>query len=384
MSTENDINALLKTFDEDAQEKRIEEHEGSFFRNAPENAVMIERAREFNDVTKHWVRRELWLKTVKKIRQELSRPLRLLTLPGRHRFEIGLYEKEKLLARTSVDGEERLDVVGFEYDPTQFGLMMTAEPRLRELLCGDVLKALVDPKSENGSAIRACAPYDVINLDLTTNIANRNDGPYPPFLKGVRECFQLQGSHAGPWAMMVTFRAGTPETDPSVLETLREFFQQNLEKHLKVKEHCIDRYRVSTAKEVLERHPEEGLAQVTAKWIIEQGHSFEWECRKYRHAAYDRTFHEGRKRYSLRKLVFEFSKRPAPNRQLPLRGVPEQSWHADDLAKLFEQAALVDVDEVMKNMQADKRAFLEKEIAELSGEGTTTDSASTHPLGRAT
>jgi hypothetical protein len=353
---------------EEAQEKGVEAHDGSFFVGAPDDAVMIARAREFDDVPKHWVRRELWLKTVKRVARAKGAGVRLLTLPGQHRFEVKLYAEEKLLERIEIDGEHRFGVVGIESDPTIFGLLATSEPRLLELLRGDVLSALIQPRSANGKAIRTHAPYDVINLDLTANIATRNDGPYSPFLQGVRECFQIQGSQTGRWALMVTFRAGMLETEPKVVSELGQFFQKNLEQHLKVKEACLDRYKAGTANEILAMQPEEALGQVTAKWIIEQGHAFEWECVFFRHAAYERTYTDPTgtpNRYSLRKLLFEFNRRLSSSREIVLGSVPPQAWHADDLAQLFEQAALLDVDDCVSRLKAAYRSKIEAEIEEF-------------------
>lgn len=370
MTKEKDLEKFLDDVlkKEDAQEKHVAANSGSFFEDAPDDATLIVRAREFDDVPKHWVRREMWLKTAKKIARAKGAGIRLLTLPGRHLFEVKLYAKENLLEKqVGADGEERLAVVGFETDPTVFGLVTTSGPKLLEMLCGDVLTALINPPSPNGKIIRSHVPYDVINLDLTANIATLADGPYSPFLQGVRECFQIQGTQTGDWALMVTFRAGMLDNDPKVVHELEAFFQRNLEAHLKVKEACLDRYKVGTAKEVLAKEPEEGLGQVTAKWIIEQGHQFEWECKVFRHAAYDRIFHRDsvQHRYSLRKLVFEFSRRLTNPRQLVLAAVPAQAWHAEDLARLFDSNSLLDVDEKVAGIKPEYRARIEAEIEDL-------------------
>ena len=245
--------------------------------------------------------------------------------------------------------------------------MATAEPKLLEILYGDVLAALTEPQSSHGKVIRTHAPYDVINLDLTANIATRNDGPYSPFLQGVRECFQIQGAQTGSWALMVTFRAGMTETEPTVIQELETFFQKNIDNHLRVKEACLERYRVRTAKEILAKHPEEGLGQITGKWIIEQGHGFEWQCRFFRHAAYCRAYEAdgGEQRYSLRKLVFEFSRRLTSRRQLVLDSIPAQSWHGEDLARLFDAAALLDVDDAVAKIKPGYRTLIENEIEEM-------------------
>jgi hypothetical protein len=368
MSGKKELGEFLDGLDkEDAQERAVEAHEGSYFESAPDDTTILVRAREFDDVHKHWARRELWLRTAKRIRKAKGAGLRLLTLPGQHQFEVKLYAKEELLALSNQDGGDRLEVVGFENDPAIFGLLATAEPKLLELLRGDILAALIEPVSANGKALRAHAPYDLINLDLTSNIATSNDGPYSPFLKGVRECFQLQGNQTGSWALMVTFRAGMMDTEPTVVTELAKLFQQNIDDHLLVKEACLERYGVDTAEGVLAKDPEGGLGQFTGKWVIEQAHAFEWECTFYRHAAYDREYEKDGKagRYSLRKLVFEFSRHLTGSKQMVLSGIPPQSWHAQDLSRLFEQAALLDVDDAVSKIKARHRERLEKEIEEM-------------------
>jgi hypothetical protein len=370
MTRETEFGDLLKALDkEDVQDRAVEAHEGSFFSGAPDDATIVARAREFDDLHKHWVRRDLWLKTAKRIGKTKGTGLRVLTLPGQHLFEVKLYAQEGLLASHGDGAEAKLSVVGFETDPAVFGLLATSEPKLLELLYGDILEALTEPESANGKTLRLHAPYDVINLDLTANIATSSDGPYSPFLRGIHECFQIQGSQTGRWALMVTFRVGMLETEPTVVHELEGLFQKNLSTHLLVKEACLARYKVKTAKEVLAHDPEEGLGQFTGKWVIEQGHSFEWGCMFFRHATYDRQYSKDgtEHRYSIRKLVFEFTRRPTGSTELVVSSIPPQSWHADDLARLFDAAALMNVDTAVANITGPYREKLEREIEEMRG-----------------
>jgi hypothetical protein len=368
MTDSNQLDDFLdKTLSKESdQEQKVEAHADSYFDDAADGATMKQRAREFDDVPKHWVRRELWLKSVKRLRKRDG--IRLLTLPGRHHFEVKLYAKEKLLKRVLIDGEEHLAVVGFETDPTVFGLLTTERsPPILEMLCGDVLQALVVPTSPNGLAVRKHAPYDVINLDLTANISSKSDGPYTPFLRGVRECFQIQGNQTGDWVLMVTFRVGMADTEPRVVEELKKLFQENLQKHLLMKESCQDRYGVETAKEVLEHSFPEGLGHITAKWVITQAHQFEWGCPRFQHAHYRRRFTKAGKEdnYSLCKLVFQFSRHLTTSRQVVLKGIPDQSWHADDYVRILDKNAMLDVDVTVSNISASHRQRLTEEIEEF-------------------
>lgn len=369
MTTESKLNAFMGTIDdEQAQESRVDAHEGSYFEGAPDDEIVRERAREFDDLPKHVVRSRLWLKTVRKIfKEQGSKGLRLLTLPGRHRLEVEFYAKHNLLGSGVRDGIPYLHVVGFEQEPTVYGLLQSRTPSLQSLFRGSILAALVEPNSENGLALRALAPFDVINLDLTANIAARSDGPFSPFMQAVRQCLQIQGSRAARWALMVTFRAGMSDNDPVAVEVLEKFFQENIDKHVLVKDKCLERYKSKEAKKLLEEHPEEGLGQITAKWVIEQGHQADWQCDYYRHAAYTREFtKKGTKlTYSLRKLVFEFVKRPPTNHEIVLNHVPTKAWHLEDLARLFEPAAMLDVDDAVARMPEQERMRLEQEIFEL-------------------
>src|SRR5262245_32977544 len=146
MTADDQLDNFIEALNEEgAQEARVDAHENSFFDNMPDDETVVTRAREFDDLPKHWVRKKVWLKIAKDIQRAHNRGLRLLTLPGRHRFEVGLYAREGLLARVTDGEHERLAVVGFESDPTVFGLLATAQPPLLEMLRGDVLAALIEP-----------------------------------------------------------------------------------------------------------------------------------------------------------------------------------------------------------------------------------------------
>ncbi|MEZ4448183.1 MAG: hypothetical protein R3B09_01805 [Nannocystaceae bacterium] len=365
---ETSLKDFVNSLDETGHERRAEMHSDSFFDNAPDDATLVTRSREFDDIHKHYVRRQVWLKLVKRVAAANGGNIHLLTLPGKFRFEVGLYQKCGLLKRVPHNGRDCLSVVGFETDPTTFGLLKTSGPPLLEMLLGSILSALTDATSQNGVLIRKHAPFDVINLDLTANIANQHDGPYSPFLQSIRECFQLQGSQSTPWLLMVTFRTGLAETERRVVQTLTDFFQTNLDTHLQFREQCLDAFDVESAATLLERRPHDGVGLFTGKWIVEQGHQFEWECAEFKHATFTRGFSHkdgSQDAYGMSKLCFLFKKRLAPRRQLILRQVPAQSWHADDLARLIKPGNRVDVDSAVANLSESSRARLAAEIEEF-------------------
>jgi hypothetical protein len=364
----SNIEAFFGELDaEGEQEAKAGEHEDSFFKQAPDAETFRERLREYDDIEKHLVRREHWLKTARQIHKEKGDGLRLLTLPGRYRFEVELYHKHNLLeTRINAQGEQVLGVVGFESSPDVFGLLDGMNPKFSALFHGDILAALIDEKSAAGKVIRRQCPYDIVNLDMTVNLATRAEGPYSPFLRALRECFQIQGSQTHRWALMVTFRAGLTDTDPQTIETLSKCFQDNVDRHAKVREACLEKYKTKQVQKLMQDRPEEGIGQLAAKWIIDTAHQSEWQTEVVSHMCYERTPAAGR--YSIRKLVFEFVRKRLPSHEIPLTRVPDMSWHIEDVVKLFRPGIPEDITakvQALRTKRPDYLQTIESEILEL-------------------
>lgn len=362
-----DVDQFVAELDKEAdQEAAATAQDGSYFGDAPGDEVMVRRAREYDDLPKHVVRRKHWLTVATALHQAKGKGLRLLTLPGRHALEVALYEKNGLLERTEGgdDTEPEIYVVGFETSPEVFGLLQAGRFRFKRLFDGDLVQALADGNSKHRRELAALFPFDVVNLDLTVNLVAPSEGPNGPVLIAIRECFKLQGAQQHDWALMLTFRAGLAETDQNALDTWRTEFQRNLDEHPAVKEACHAAHGSVSATDLFARNEEEALSQFAAKWIVDQAHAHDWKVVSSKHLRYHRDHPGGR--YSIRKIVFRFSTGTVPRHTIPTRRAAPLAWHIDDLVTVV-RAKSIDIEEAVNRLRTHETYWkeLETEIEEL-------------------
>lgn len=367
--TPGSVDSFIDALDEEhEQEEKVREHRDSFFATAPDAETLVTRAREFDDVEKHLVRREYWLAAAKAVYNDKGAGLRLLTLPGRHRLEIEHYRSHGLLevSANAATNEEELGVVGFETAPEVFALLRTTNPRFSHLFQADLIKTLAEPSSPYHKQLVRLFPFDVVNLDLTANLVSPKDGPYGPVLKAIRECLRLQVAQAGQWALMLTFRIGQGDTDQSAIEELTRQFQDNISEHSQFKHACFERHGLVDARRIYEKSPDEALGQFAAKWITDQAHVHDWQLLDLRQAHYWREFFkEGKKSgYYIKKLVFRFRRGAAPKYAMPSKQLALLPWHIDDLV-LVAKSSSVDVDAKVRSLGTKQSSYLQVLRGEL-------------------
>lgn len=346
---------------EQDQEAQVTKGATSFFSSAPPDEVLIARAREYDDLAKHLVRRNFWLRTAKELKERKGRPLRLLTLPGRHRLEIELYRSHGIFGPTSLD--EDLPVVGFETSPDVFGLLKLASPPFSRLFHADLIETISTSSAQHHGDLLELFPFDIINLDLTVNLVAPKEGPYGPVLQSIRECFKLQGSHAYDWALMLTFRAMLEDTSPDTIDELKQLYQNNLNDHVPIRQAFYERYHLLRAEQILHQDPEDALGQFTAKWIIDQAHTFDFRLVESRHLFYRRLL--GTRNYSIRKLIFRFRKERIPPFIMPRRDSQALPWQIDDLVTIVGKTRSVDVDSRLEGLRTSSPEFVEKLAHEI-------------------
>ena len=87
--TDGTLDKILDILDVEGQQE-----ESAF---ADENSILLgkdsdlirKRAQEYRDTQKHWVRRNIWLESVKSIAQKKrEKTIRYLTLPALHRLDV--------------------------------------------------------------------------------------------------------------------------------------------------------------------------------------------------------------------------------------------------------------------------------------------------------
>jgi hypothetical protein len=335
---------------EGQQESDVLHGEGAYFSDdAPDAGTLVRRAREYDDLPKHIVRVEHWLKMAKSLFKAKGKGLRLLTLPGRYALEVALYHRNGLLEERTENGNTTVYAVGFETSPDVFGLLQSGPQRFFRLFDGDLIDTLADPNAPHRKELTQLFPFDIINLDLTVNLVAPSEGPYGPVLAAIRDCFKLQGAQPDDWALMVTFRAGLPETDSRAIAAWREEFQRNLDTHPSVKDACFQAHGCATVNELFEQDEEEALAQVAAKWIAEQAHACNWQVRSARQLWYTRQ-HDGGT-YTIRKIVFRFSiAARLPQYAMPTKEIPTMPWHIEDLVSVVK-ARSNDIDEAILRLR---------------------------------
>jgi hypothetical protein len=358
------VEKFLEDLNKEAdQEKAVEENTGSYFSAAPAEEVLRRRAREYDDLPKHLVRTHHWLKVARALHKAKGSGLRLLTLPGRYAIEVGLYHRNGLLEQLAgEEGDDSLYVVGFETNPEVYGLLLSSRPRLLRLFDGSLVETLTNFASKTHQELVALFPFDIINLDLTVNLVAPSEGPYGPVPAAIHECFKLQGAQPHDWALMLTFRAGLPETDPSAVGIWREEYQRNLEQHVAVKDACYETYSSSTVNELFARDAEEALGQCAAKWIADQGHATDWRIVSSKHLRYQREYENGT--YTIRKLVFRFSRAKLPQYAMPTKTVPTVPWHLDDLVKVVKSQSQ-DIDRFLERLRETKADYVDTLLREI-------------------
>jgi hypothetical protein len=353
---------------EEEQEKDIQEDRGSFFFMMDSRDAVLRRAREYDDLPKHLVRREHWLKVAKGLHSTCKRGLRVLTLPGRYALEIGLYHKHKLLAEIELgDGSKCVGAVGFENSPESFGILQGSSPKFQRLFAANLIDVINGAEVGAKRELMKLFPFDIINLDLTVNLVAPSEGPYGPVPAAIRECIKLQGAQQDDWALMLTFRAGLTETDMGAIDLWRNDYQKNLDDHPAVKAACFETYGKASAIELFTLDGEEALGQWAAKWIAEQAHVADWKVVETRHLCYARAIDAGRS-YSIRKIVFRFTRHKLPPYVMPSRVTPLVGWQIEDLVQVVKGARSTNVDDHLQALRETKQGYisiLEAEIEEL-------------------
>lgn len=363
------VDSFMESLDEEhEQEERVREHRDSFFATAPDNETLVARAREFDDIAKHYVRREYWLATAQAVHKEKKVGLKLLTLPGRHRLEIEHYRKHGILniSADALTGEQELSVVGFETSPEVFGLLRTSNPRFHRLFQTDLVKTLAAPDSSHYSQLVKLFPFDIVNLDLTANLVSPKDGPYGPVLKAINECLKLQVGQSGQWALMLTFRVGQGDTDPSAIVELTKQFQENIDQHAQFKHACFEQHGLVVAQEIYDKNPYAALGQFAAKWITDQAHVHEWRIIDFKQVHYSREFKKEGKigTYHIRKMVFRFQRGQMPKYAMPSKQLTLLPWYIEDLVRVAKSSS-VDIDSRVENIGAQKPDFIKSLQEEL-------------------
>lgn len=347
-------NALYSLFDqEEKQEQDVVEGRSSFI--ASVNADLFkEREREYRDIEKHWVRTKVWLRAAKQIaeRKGSERSLRYLTLPAYYRIDVSLLLREQLIqvTQTGENGQaEEIYVAAFETDPTKYGRMSGQTPSFKLFGRTEVEKALTDPSNPYYRELQDLFPFDVVNLDLTTSLTPRHEGPYTKTMEAIETIFRRQAGACTNWALFLTVRNMPVNWQASTIDQLYHNLQQNLDEHPKVLESFSNLYHVTTVAELVEREPKTCISQSVLKWIVDRSHHHNFKLDSNACYRYVRK-PEGLDPYDIYKHVLVFSEGVIHQATIPTKGIPTQSWMIDDLASCVEKHKCKNVQEEIKKL----------------------------------
>lgn len=316
--------------------------------------ILREREREYRDVEKHWVRKNAWLKTARSILDEKklvlpnTQGLRYLTLPAYYRLDVSLLLQENLIEVTQVDHENKptqVSVAAFESDPTKFGRMQGQSPRFSLLGATTIEKALTEPKNAYYYQLRELFPFDVINFDLTTSLTPRHEGPYSSTLQAIETVFELQSARAYglPWALFLTFRNLPSDWEENALRQLLTNLQDNLDTYPSVLEAFQKRYNFYNVTGLERNDIKRCISQAVAKWLVDRGHHHKFSLSSLSSYYYSR-YNTSLPPYDIYKHVLIFSKRGLNKANIPIKGLPPQTWMEEDLVKCIDSHKCFDVE----------------------------------------
>jgi hypothetical protein len=374
-SSEDRLEKLYSDLDKE-QDQENSYPDADFDLNAIDTAVLREREREYIDVEKHWVRVNGWKQiaaTILKQKQKLvpgTLGLRYFTLPAYYRLDVSLLHREALLEVTERDvhGEAaEIYVAGFEVEPTKFGRMQGQRPRLKLLARTTVENALVDSKDPYFRQVRNLFPFDMVNLDLTTSLTPRHEGPYSKTMQAIETVLSLQSGMATPWALFLTFRNLPSDWEENARLQLTSNLQDNLDSFPAVQEAFYDAYRCVRVSEYEEEKTEDCISQSVAKWITDRAHQQQFTLQTFRTYRYTRE-NPGVEPYSIYKQTYIFGPGQIHPARIPTKGMPQQSWMTNDLVRCISDHKPRDVAGEIRALTSRGQTVVENlkgDIAEL-------------------
>ncbi|MFX1297369.1 MAG: hypothetical protein ACFFD2_21250 [Promethearchaeota archaeon] len=324
-----------------------------------ENSVLIgkdanllrKREEEYRDVHKQWVRRNVWLKTAnsllkKKEKKGDTERIRYLTLPAYHRLDVSLLLKEGVLEVTKKhEGKpEEIYVAAFENDPAKFALMKKQLPSFKFFGCESIENVLTDKDNKYYHEIRSLFPFDVINLDLTTSLTPKHEGPYSKTMDTIDTIFDIQSGQGIDWALFLTFRNVPEDLEEGARKQLFRNLQNNINKSPEVLEVFQNRYQRNSVQDLERSDVKKCISQSIIKWLVDRAHQHKFKVGLIEAYFYPRL-NPGIPPYDIYKHVLEFIPAGINPAHIPTKNIPEQSWMTRDLKKCVEKHRCMDVEE---------------------------------------
>jgi len=359
------LNNLFEQLSEEAKQDQASRGGTTFDKVSVSLPVLREREREYTDIEKQFVRREGWLAAAHEVCKENKRPLRYLTLPAYYRLDVALFLKEDLLAVTPRDGRNVASVVAFETEPERYARMAGLDPAFQLFALGKIEDALLDSGNGHYQDLLAAFPFDLVNLDLTSSLTPKHQGPYSRIMQAVDTVLHRQSSHPGLWGLFLTFRNVPDEWEPNAYQQFKENLQSNIDDYAKVKEIFHKRYGTIRVDELDRELPQTAISQAVLKWLVDAAHRNGMHLAKNFSYEYVR-YNEGVPPYKITKHIVLFRRGAVSAVEIPFKKPARQSWMDDDLVLCVDRHKPVDVAERLLTLTDRVPDALDKIIAEIT------------------
>jgi len=351
-NTDGTVDRVLHILNKEGQQEKSAFEEGNSLLIGKDANLIRKREEEYRDIRKQWVRREVWLQTVKSILKKKEKKgnaqrIRYLTLPARHRLDVSLFLKEGLLEITKkIKGEpEEIYVVAFENDPAKFALMEKHMPSFRLFGCASIEDVLTDENNKYYYELRNLFPFDVVNLDLTTSLTPEHEGPYSKTMDAVDTIFDIQSGQGIDWALFLTFRNVPEDLEAGARTQLFQNLQNNIDNYPEVLEVFQNRYGKNSVHDLEKSDVKKCISQSIAKWLVDRAHQHKYKVGLIQTYRYPR-FNVGIPPYEIYKHVLELTPAGINPANIPTKNIPLQSWMTRDLKKCVVQHKCTDVEDI--------------------------------------
>lgn len=367
---DNELENVYEQLNEEAAQEELTSDAETSFLASIDPEIHREREREYRDPEKHWVRREVWLKTLRDLSKEKKRGLRYLTLPSFYRLDVSLFLRENLLEFIKTDAgvsTNAVYVAAFELDPTKYGRMVGQSPPFILFGRGAIEDAIVDASNEYFEQLASLFPFDVVNLDLTTSLTPRHEGPYSKTMQAIDTVLRRQADCAGRWALFLTVRNVPNDWEKRALKQFFENLQSNLTTYPKAQQVFFERYQETDVVGLKNKDTKMCISQSVAKWLTDRANSYGVRLETMNCYRYDR-YSEVYDPYTIAKYVLVFSKGPILSARVPMKAIPRQSWMDDDVVTCIKKHKLIDVQDKLLRLNENVPSIfddLEKDIQEL-------------------
>ena len=193
--------------------------------NAMERLAINEKQRDVDvlmaTATKHYMRREVWLRIATERQQQVVRPIRYFTLTTADLFDVKLLERAGLIERTT----RGYPGVGFcEKDDKTYSDIVRA---LR--WCGLSHKGTFEDMALQNSGLGSQFWYDVVNLDFTWVPFRDKESPLEGTWGAIKRLLEVQREKDMSFDLFLTFRGSREGTDEKAIAQVAELLGKNLD-----------------------------------------------------------------------------------------------------------------------------------------------------------